>query len=230
MAALGDLLRHAFADADDKQLPQAFLDLLALLAIDSASGPRALADAEFKAALTGLIPQLRSYARVLTRDAERGDDLVQDTLLKAWAARQSFAAGPNMRAWTFTIQRRVYLTAARRLRFTGEWDEALATKLLATPAGQERPLELADVRRGLGELPPPQREALLLIGAGFAYDEVAEICRVSLGSIKSRVGRGRAALEEVLATGPARREDVLPKTQTSAFDAMMKEIDELVSA
>src|SRR3546814_12939899 len=88
----------------------------------------------------------------------------------------------------------------RRSRFRGEWDDLAADRLLAAPAGQDKQVELSDMQRALMELPQSQREALILVGAGgFAYEEAAEICDVAVGTIKSRVARGRAALEHILA-------------------------------
>src|SRR3712207_9347934 len=83
----------------------------------------------------------------------------------------------NMRAWTFIILRNLFLSQMRRARFKGEWDEITASKLLAAPASQDRHVELGDMQRALMHLPQPQREALILVGAGgFAYEEAAEIC------------------------------------------------------
>ncbi|WP_078103268.1 sigma factor-like helix-turn-helix DNA-binding protein, partial [Staphylococcus aureus] len=128
--------------------------------------------------------------------------------LKAWAARKRFQAGTNMRAWTFIILRNLYLSQMRRARFKGEWDDLVADRLLAAPASQDRHVELSDMQRALLHLPQPQREALILVGAGgFAYEEAAEICQVAVGTIKSRVARGRVALEHLLSEGqlPSRR-------------------------
>ena len=82
----------------------------------------------------------------------------------------------------------------RRARFKGEWDDITASKILAAPASQDRHIELGDMQRALMHLPQPQREALILVGAGgFAYEEAAEICGCAVGTIKSRVARGRVA-------------------------------------
>jgi len=171
----------------------------------AATPPRPLDDAAFKAELGQTIPHLRAYARSLSGDRDLADDLVQDTLLRAWGARDRFAAGTSMRAWTFIILRNAFLSQRRRARFSADWDDALADRLLAMPAGQGDQLHLADVQRALMELPESQREALILVGAGgFAYEEAAAICGVALGTIKSRVARGRAALA-ALVEGAATR-------------------------
>ena len=126
-----------------------------------------------------------------------------------------------MRAWTFIILRNLFLSQMRRARFKGEWDELTASKLLAAPASQDRHIELGDMQRALLHLPQPQREALILVGAGgFAYEEAAEICGCAVGTIKSRVARGRVALESLLNDGklPSRRRTRLPSNQTRAAD------------
>lgn len=161
-----------------------------------------LSDDAFKRELVTVIPHLRAFGRSLSGSRDMADDLVQETLMKAWAARHRFQAGTNMRAWTFIILRNHFLSHKRRARFTGEWDDLVADRLLAAPAGQEKQMELADMRRALMQLPQSQREALILVGAGgFAYEEAAEICGVAVGTIKSRVARGRVALEQMLETG-----------------------------
>jgi RNA polymerase sigma factor (sigma-70 family) len=188
-----------------------------------------LSDPEFKKQLAQVIPHLRAFGRSLSGNRDVADDLVQETLLKAWAARQRFQAGTNMRAWTFIILRNLYLSQMRRARFKGEWDDLVADRILAAPASQDRHVELGDMQRALMHLPQPQREALILVGAGgFAYEEAAEICQVAVGTIKSRVARGRVALETILSEGslPARSEHETDGNK-SALDTIMGEVDEL---
>jgi RNA polymerase sigma factor (sigma-70 family) len=190
----------------------------------------ALSDPEFKKQLATVIPHLRAFGRSLSGSRDLADDLVQETLLKAWAARQRFQAGTNMRAWTFIILRNLYLSQMRRARFKGEWDDLVADRLLAAPASQDRHVELNDMQRALLHLPQPQREALILVGAGgFAYEEAAEICNVAVGTIKSRVARGRVALESLLTEGqlPSRRESLPNPGGMSALDTIMGEVDDL---
>ncbi|MBC2669976.1 sigma-70 family RNA polymerase sigma factor [Novosphingobium piscinae] len=156
----------------------------------------------FKRELTAVIPHLRAFARGLCGRPDVADDLVQETLLKAWAAQERFEPGTSMRAWTFVILRNAYLTDMRRNRFRGEYDEGMAERILTAPAGQEAPLHLSDMHRALLTLPPERREALLLVGAGgFSYEEAAEICKCAVGTIKSRVGRARATLTRMIETG-----------------------------
>ncbi len=190
--------------------------------------PVPLPDNEFKDQLALVIPHLRAFGRSLSGSRDLADDLVQETLLKAWAARKRFQAGTNMRAWTFIILRNLFLSQMRRARFKGEWDELTAAKILAAPAGQDKHIELGDMQRALLELPQPQREALILVGAGgFAYEEAAEICGCAVGTIKSRVARGRVALEALLTGGklPSRRDQA--PNETSALHTIMGQVDDL---
>jgi RNA polymerase sigma-70 factor (ECF subfamily) len=189
----------------------------------------ALSDEEFRQQLGLVIPHLRAFGRSLSGNRDTADDLVQETLLKAWAARKRFQAGTNMRAWTFIILRNLYLSQMRRARFKGEWDDLAADRLLAAPASQDRHVELADMQRALMHLPQPQREALILVGAGgFAYEEAAEICGVAVGTIKSRVARGRVALEALLTDGalPSRR-DSAGNGGRGALETIMGQVDDL---
>lgn len=191
---------------------------------------RPLSDDDFKQELSRVIPHLRAFGRSLSGNRDLADDLVQETLLKAWAARQRFQAGTNMRAWTFIILRNLFLSQMRRARFKGEWDDITASRVLAAPAGQEHHVELGDMQRALMHLPQPQREALILVGAGgFAYEEAAEICGCAVGTIKSRVARGRVALETMLSEGklPSRRENP-SQTDQSALQNILRDVDDLV--
>jgi RNA polymerase sigma factor (sigma-70 family) len=188
-----------------------------------------LSDPEFKAQLAQVIPHLRAFGRSLSGNRDLADDLVQETLMKAWAARLRFQAGTNMRAWTFIILRNLYLSQMRRSRFKGEWDDLVADRILAAPASQDKHVELGDMQRALLHLPQPQREALILVGAGgFAYEEAAEICGVAVGTIKSRVARGRVALEAVMSDNTlASRRTHSNEAGMSALDTIMGQVDEL---
>ncbi len=183
--------------------------------------------ADFKRQLTAVVPHLRAFARGLCGRPDLADDLVQETLLKAWAAQDRFEPGTSMRAWTFVILRNAYLTDMRRNRFRGEYDEGVAERILTAPAGQEEPIHLSDLHRALLTLPAERREALLLVGAGgFSYEEAAAICGCAVGTIKSRVGRARAALTEMLASGaiPRRASD-----DAVAHRAILEELDEVAA-
>ena len=181
--------------------------------------------ADFKRELTQVIPHLRAFARGLCGRADMADDLVQETLLKAWAARDRFEPGTSMRAWTFVILRNAYLTDMRRNRFRGEYDESLAERILTAPADQEEPLHLADLHRALLTLPAERREALLLVGAGgFSYEEAAQICGCAVGTIKSRVGRARATLSAMIEDGTVPQRSANDK---AAHRAILQELDQV---
>lgn len=166
------------------------------------SKPQALPPAQFKQQLTEAIPHLRAFGRSLSGDRDVADDLVQDTLLKAWAARDRFIAGTSMRAWTFVILRNTFFSSMRRKKFTANYDELVAERILSAPAPQQEPLHLADLQRGLMELSDDQREAIILVGAGgYSYEEAAEIANCAVGTMKSRVSRARKALETILEEG-----------------------------
>ena len=161
-----------------------------------------LSDQDFHAKLTAAIPHLRAFARSLCGCRDMADDLSQETLLKAWAAREHFVAGTSFNAWTFTILRNVYFGQRRRLRFVGDYDEVEAERLLNTPATQHAGMEATDVLRALATLPASQREVLILAAVGHvSYEEMAEICNVAIGTIKSRIARARAALSATIEGG-----------------------------
>ena len=182
---------------------------------------------EFKRELTGVVPHLRAFARGLCGRPDMADDLVQETLMKAWAAQERFEPGTSMRAWTFVILRNAYLTDMRRNRFRGEYDENVAERILTAPAGQEEPIHLSDMHRALLTLPPERREALLLVGAGgFSYEEAANICGCAVGTIKSRVGRARAALNAMLTDGDIPRRSIDDDT---AHRAILEELDDVAA-
>ena len=187
-----------------------------------------LSDEDFRNQLGEVIPHLRAFGRSLSGNRDTADDLVQETLLKAWAARDRFHAGTSMRAWTFTILRNLFLSQMRRARFKGDWDDLTAERSLAAPASQHGSVDLSDMQRALMELPETQREALVLVGAGgFAYEEAAEICGVAVGTIKSRVARGRVALEELMQGGtlPPRSGNGL--SGEDALTSILSDVDRL---
>jgi RNA polymerase sigma-70 factor, ECF subfamily len=189
-----------------------------------------LDDAAFKSQLAATIPHLRAYGRSLAGDIDRADDLVQDTMLKAWTSRARFAAGTSMKAWTFVILRNAFLSQMRRQKFHGEYDAVAAEKLLVAAPLQEEATHVADIQRALLELSADQREALILVGAGgMSYEEAAGICDVAVGTMKSRVSRARTALESILASGRLAkpRADMPPPEE--AMGAILGRVDTLTS-
>ncbi len=162
-------------------------------------GSKALGDAEFKHELVACLPNVRAFARALCRGREFADDLAQDAILKAWAARGSYAAGTNFKAWLFTIVRNQFFNDRRKMARVVAWDEEAMGKRLVVQQNQEAAIEVADLHRALFTLPAEQREALLLVGAGgFSYEEVAIIAGCAIGTVKSRVNRARASLAKAM--------------------------------
>ena len=162
-------------------------------------GVRMNAVTSWRDEVVGLIPALRAFAWSLSHNGSDADDLVQDTLIKAWTNRDKFEPGTNLRAWLFTILRNTYYTNVLRRRRevrdeTGEYAETLKT-----PPTQEWSVAMHALQAALRELPPEHREALILVGAaGLSYEEAAEICGCALGTIKSRVNRARARLLKIM--------------------------------
>ena len=224
---IGTYLRLAFAEAEAAPLPPALQDLLDRMGAGEPerSAPERLDDNAFKAQLAAVIPHLRAFGRSLSGNADTADDLVQETMLKAWTARDRFVAGTNMRAWTHVILRNIYFSQARRARFKGEWDDYSAELLLAVPAGQDSHVALGDIQRALMQLPAEQREALVLMGAGgMTCEEVAVICECATGTVKSRVARARTALRALLDGGQlARHRADAPVSESSALDQIMND-------
>ncbi|WP_299728052.1 RNA polymerase sigma factor [uncultured Tateyamaria sp.] len=145
------------------------------------------------------LPALRAFALSLTRNRATADDMMQDTVLKAWSNMDKFEAGTNMRAWLFTILRNNFYSSRRKLnREVADVENVFSDTLSVKPDHDGR-LQMADFKQALSQLPDEQREALILVGAsGFAYEEAAEMCGVATGTIKSRVNRARAKLTELL--------------------------------
>ncbi|MEJ2409366.1 MAG: sigma-70 family RNA polymerase sigma factor [Novosphingobium sp.] len=161
------------------------------------------ADESFRQELLTVLPHLRAFARGLCGRPDFADDLVQETAVKAWTARDRYQAGTNMRAWTFAILRNHYLSELRRNKRQTDLDDGAAERMLVMEADQEGPLHLNDMEHALHRLAPERREAVLLIGAsGFSYEEAAEIARCPIGTMKSRVARARADLARMLDSEP----------------------------
>jgi RNA polymerase sigma-70 factor, ECF subfamily len=168
----------------------------------------------FKDELVAEISNLRAFAISLSGSVSLADDLVQETLLRAWSKSDKFQPGTSLRAWLFTILRNIYYSNYRkRAREVQDSDGAYARRLIVS-GDQESHLDLEDFRKALARLPTEQREVLILVGAnGLSYEEAATICDVEIGTIKSRLSRARSKLVELLAldgsrTPPAERRKV----------------------
>ncbi|HWA90960.1 MAG TPA: sigma-70 family RNA polymerase sigma factor [Rhizomicrobium sp.] len=185
---------------------------------------------DFKTDLLALVPFLRAFARSLTGNYESADDLVQETLVKAWQSRDTFELGTNLKAWLFTILRNQFYSDRRRAWRQAPWDQDAAERMPGTSQDQNWAADLSDTARALKLLPDEQREALILVGAGgFSYMDAASIVKCNVGTVKSRVARARKALLAILD-----KQDSLPQRQRpdegEAARDIMAQLDALSSA
>ncbi len=164
----------------------------------------------FSRQIEAQIPRLRRYAMVLVRDAARADDLVQECLERAWQRRRLWKGGGELRAWLFTILHNLHANAARRAgrapALVGLEEET--GRLPGAPATQAEGLEFENLLAALDRLPEAQRQVVLLVGMEqMRYEEVAEILEIPLGTVMSRLFRGRERLRAMLAAqdSPPRR-------------------------
>ncbi|MEM6888428.1 MAG: RNA polymerase sigma factor [Pseudomonadota bacterium] len=164
------------------------------------------------------LPAMRAFAISLTRNSALADDMVQDTLVKAWTNFEKFIPGTNMRAWLFTILRNTYYSQRRKaLREVSDVDNMHTYRLAEKPAHDGR-LAMTDFRDAFAQLSDEQREALLLVGAsGFSYDEAAQMCGVAAGTMKSRTNRARQRLAELM---QLQDEDALELTDDATMSVL----------
>ncbi|TLG77027.1 sigma-70 family RNA polymerase sigma factor [Methylocystis sp. B8] len=145
------------------------------------------------------MPYLRAFAISLCGSHSLADDLVQDTLVKAWSHADSFQPNTNLRAWLVTILRNTYFSSYRKRSREVQDSDNLLAQQIPVKGGQESALTLADVQSALDKLAPEHKEILLMIGiTELSYEEAAEICGVAIGTVKSRLNRARAKLAEHL--------------------------------
>jgi RNA polymerase sigma-70 factor, ECF subfamily len=173
--------------------------------------------AEFEAGLVELMPGVRVFALSLSGHRELAEDLAQETLAKAWGARRSFTPGSNLKAWVFAILRNELYSHRRRDWRQVPWNDVLGATIAAPPGEQQWAVELSDAASAMLRLSDPQREALILVGVGgFSQDDAASVSKIPVGTVKSRVGRARKALKEILDSPMS-----LPiKSRPSSGDAM----------
>ena len=149
--------------------------------------------------LLAALPSLRAFAYSFTESWDQADDLVQETITRAWARFDQFQRGTNLNAWLFTILRNLFYYEHRRRKHEIEDPEGTYAGRLKTHPDQQAHLDFEDFRRALAKRPSIYREALVLVGAeGLPYEEAAAICGVPVGTIKSRVNRARTRLAELM--------------------------------
>ena len=160
--------------------------------------PTPAINTEFNLGLTGSLARLRVYALSLTRNGDRADDLVQQTVLKALAGRESFLPGSNFAGWLFRIQRNEFISELRRTRPIVDVFEEVADTLQVAPR-QEVGLVLREFVGDFRQLPRGTRQALLLAQLeGLSYQQIADHVGIAQGTVKSRISRGRASLARLL--------------------------------
>jgi RNA polymerase sigma-70 factor, ECF subfamily len=199
---LGQQLRGVYSDLIVSDLPSDLVRLIGRLE-SSIRIPEDRHDPGFVQDLLNSIRHLRAFAISLTRDVNRAEDLVQNTLLKACDQRNRFEPGTCLQAWLFTILKNDFHTEHRkRQREVEDVEGAYAARLTTLPEQLDE-LELQDLSEALSKLPAWQREVLLLVGAeGLSYEEIAARQHVTVGTVKSRVNRARHHLADILGLGP----------------------------
>ena len=165
------------------------------------SGSQASPDS-FRDAMIALIPALRIQAATRVRSRSEADDLVQETLTRAWCYRGSFQEGSNLKAWLFKIMQNCFYHDLSRQRDTVADIEGRWAAMLSVAPSQEWRLQYNDMLSALDHLPPDARAALVLIGAsGCSYEEAAELANCPVGTLKSRVNRAREKLASLIDNG-----------------------------
>ena len=145
------------------------------------------------------IPRLRRYARALTGDITTADDLVQDTLERAWRRLALWRSGSDMRAWLFTIMHNIFVNQLRAAPHKQTQTTELAALDLSVTAPQEDRLILRDLNKALGNLSHDQREVVLLVGLEqMSYEEAAKVLGIPIGTVMSRLSRGRDQLRAMM--------------------------------
>ncbi len=159
---------------------------------------------DFQHSLLAAIPHLRAFAIGLCGKIDGADDLVQETLIRAWANQTAFQPGTNLMAWLYTILRNAFYSELRKHRHEVADADGQFAATLANRPSQDSHIEFQEFRAALARLPDDQREALLLVGSsGLSYEDAAQICACALGTMKSRVYRARTRLAAMLSVNAA---------------------------
>lgn len=159
---------------------------------------------DFQHSLLAAVPHLRAFAIGLCGKADSADDLVQETLVRAWANRAGFQPGTNLTAWLYAILRNAFYTEFRKRRHEVADTDGQYAAMRAHRPLQESHIAFQEFRVALAKLPDDQREAVLLVGSsGLSYEQAAQICGCALGTMKSRVYRARVRLAAMLSVSTA---------------------------
>jgi len=183
------------------------------------TGPSTMRPADPREEITLYLSSMRAFAISLTRNVAAADDLVQDTIVKAWTHIDKFQPGTNMQAWLFTILRNTFYSNMRKSRReVADPDGVHAATLFVKPDHDGR-LAYGDFQKAFDKLSPEHREVLILVGAsGFSCEQAASTMGVAVGTVKSRTSRARKRLGELM--GLAEGEDVLSGVD-AATEAVM---------
>jgi RNA polymerase sigma-70 factor (ECF subfamily) len=155
---------------------------------------------DFHRCLEGEIPRLRRYARALTRNAVRADDLVQETLARALRKEHLWEPGTDLRAWLFTIMHNQNVNEIRRaMRDDATVDLENCSAVLIATTDPTASRQLRELERALAQISEEQRQVILLVGLeGMSYEDAAAILNIPVGTIRSRLSRGREALRQLM--------------------------------
>jgi RNA polymerase sigma-70 factor (ECF subfamily) len=154
---------------------------------------------DFARLLEAEIPRLRRYGRALLRDSSRADDLVQNTLVRAIAKQHLWQVGTNLRAWLFTIMHNQHVNEVRRSVREGISVDVEDVPTLTVQSNAEPALQLRDLELAMSKLAPEQRQVILLVGLeGMAYEDVAKVLDIPVGTVRSRLSRGRDHLRRLM--------------------------------
>jgi RNA polymerase sigma-70 factor (ECF subfamily) len=197
-AHLGQHLRTWYGDPAVDKLPPKLARLLDRVA-QVIRARTELIDQAFVDGVLASVTSLRAFAISLTRDAEKAEDLVQETVLRAISKQEQFVAGTNMQAWLFTILRNQFCSEHRKsLREVEDGDGSYAATLISIPDHEDR-IMLKALAAALAKLPEGQRKAIMLVGAqGMSYEAAAQALGCAVGTIQSRVNRARNRLAELM--------------------------------
>lgn len=166
--------------------------------------------------LVNYLPALRAFAISLTRNHSAADDLVQDTIVKAWTHIDKYTVGTNLQAWLFTILRNTFFSGLRKRRREVADPEGLHAQRLFVKPDHDGKLAFSDFQRAFDQLTPEHREVLILVGAsGFTCEQAAEMIGVAVGTVKSRTNRARKRLADLMDLKEG--EGVLPATDTASL-------------